>query len=738
MKNSKLWALLVVVCSALPLAQQSVFAQEAAAVAAGGNAIERIQAQQQAGTLYVQIHFKEPLSAVPASFSVANPARIAFDFPGTANALGASSLKLSEGELTSANVVQVGDRTRLVLNMTRMLPYQARIDGSDLIVSMTSAAAAPSVAGANATVFAAGESGSAATSGGRSVLDVNFRRGNEGEARVIVNLSDPNTPIDIQRKSGDLVVDFRGATLPEHLRKRSDVLDFATPVSEFVTASDAQGTHLKIKASGLWEHNAYQTDKQFVLEVRRIEEDPTKLVQGAKGKYSGDKLSLNFQNVDVRSILQVLADFTGFNIVTSDSVKGNLTLRLKDVPWDQALDIILDAKGLDKQKNGNVIWIAPVAELRKRELELAQLAAATMGREPLTTERFMINYHQAADVAALLIGQKKTVESASKQPGAPGVAAATGEANTALTDSAGVGMLSPRGTVTSDPRTNSIFVTDVPSNMAAIAKLIEQLDVVPKQVMIEARIVEATDSFNRDLGVRLGFGSTFSGKTVGADSAGNAIPQYSIGGAMSMPEVASPRSWAVDLPASGAANNLSMVLWNNSATRYIDLELSAMETDGRIKIVSRPRVLTANRLEATIKQGEERPYSTTSQNGTNVQFKEAVLELKVTPTITPDGKIRMTVDLKKDQFGSVAPDGSLPINKRNVKSEVMVENGGTIVMGGILDESQSDTVNKVPFLGDIPVLGYLFRNSSVATKRTELMLFITPRIVDDRMAVTRN
>ncbi|MEZ5610726.1 MAG: secretin N-terminal domain-containing protein [Rhodocyclaceae bacterium] len=457
-------------------ATSPVMAQAATADAVTpDNTIEALDVSRQGGNIYVKLRLKAPLSQPPASFSVANPARIAFDFPGTGNGLGRSLQTIEEGDLRSANIVQVGDRTRLVLNLVKMTPYDTSIEGQNVVILLAPVRREPSELRPNDRPFASfAETGrTAAASEGKFVRDINFRRGAEGEGRIIVELSDPDTGIDIRQQGDSLAVDFLKTTLPENLRRKSDVTDFATPVGEFVAQPQGANTRLLIKPNGLWEHNAYQSDNQFVIEIKRVVEDPKKLVQGARGKYQGDKLSLNFQNIDVRSVLQVIADFTDFNIITSDTVQGSLTLRLKDVPWDQALDIILQSKGLDMRKHGNVIWIAPRDELAAREkLELEALAQIG-DLEPLRTESFQINYHKAKEIFDFLKDKNQTV-------------------------------LSKRGSVIVDERSNKVFVTDVGARLDDLADLVQEIDVPPRQVLIEARIVEADKGFAKRFGARLG------------------------------------------------------------------------------------------------------------------------------------------------------------------------------------------------------------------------------------------
>ena len=599
------------------------------------NRIVGLEAAPQGDKQFVRIRMAQPLSAVPPSFSVAQPARIAFDFANTSNHLGRNQQAINLGNLETANIVQVGDRTRVVLNVRRLMAYETKLEGNDLLVVLGGeTATVPMVPSPQIVPNSVVSKAPAGMVQGKAVEDVNFRRGKNGEGKVIVQLSSPDTTVDVRRDGRGLSVVFPNTLLPETLRRTFDVADFATPVNSFRVDQLGRNTQIRVQPTGLWEYNAYQSDNQFVLEVKRVKEDPSKLVQGLGNRqFGGEKLSLNFQDVEVRAVLQVIADFTGFNIVTSDSVQGNLTLRLQDVPWDQALDIILQAKGLDMRKNGNVIWIAPAEELAQREKVQLETMRAKNDLEPVRTQIFQVNYHKAKEIAAFL----------SKQTGGgDGIAAS----RTALSN---------RGSVTFDDATIKLFVTDIGSKLEEIALLLQQIDLPPQQVLIEARIVEATKGFSRDLGVRLGVGA--SGGTIIGYRDGAPIRRASIGSSLDSTMSTAGQTSAipvtpnVDLPAStsGAPGLLSMVLWNTAATRFLSLELSALESDGRGRILSSPKVLTANQKEALIAQGEEVPYlNTTSTDGATVEFKKAELELKVKPQITPDGRVAMTVEIKKD------------------------------------------------------------------------------------------
>ena len=685
----------------------------AAASVAQTNSIDGFNIAAQGGRVIVRLTMKEPLGAPPASFTVAQPARIAFDFPGTSNALGCASQEINEGELRSVSLVQVGDRTRVVLNLRTMVTYETQVDGRNVNIVLSPIVQAGARPSPRVERFAEG-----VPDAKHAIRDVDFRRGRTGEGRVVVELSDTGTGIDIRQQGQQIIVDFLKATLPDNLRRRLDVLDFATPVATINTFQQGENVRMVIEPKGLWEHNAYQTDTQFVVEVKPVQYDPNKLVQGSRGGYRGEKLSLNFQNVEVRSVLNVIADFTDLNIITSDTVQGNLTLRLKDVPWDQALDIIMQTRGLDMRKSGNVIWIAPRDELATKEkLELeAQQAISEL--EPLRNESFQLNYTKAAELVVLLRGGAQAGGSS-------------------------LPILSKRGSAVADPRTNILFVQDIPSRLESVRRIIATTDIPVRQVMIEARIVEANDKFGRSLGVRLGTHWFNTSRLFGGPN------RYTVGGNLSdvadhsgQPAAPStiPGSLSVNLPAATTlageqVGAFSVVLLNSSATKFLNLELTALESDGKGKIISSPRVVTANQVEALIEQGTEIPYQqATSSGATSIAFRKAVLALRVKPQITPDGNVIMDVDVNKDAVGQNTTAGP-SIDTKHVRTSVLVENGGTVVIGGIYTQEDTSQVNKIPFFGDLPYIGPLFRNYYRQDNKTELLVFLTPRIVDDRLSI---
>ena len=681
--------------------------------------IQAISGSIQGGTEVVRIDFSEPLVAVPAGFVVQSPARIALDFPGVTSELQRNSVELNQGNLRMAHVVQAADRTRVVLNLGQPTSYQAEVQGRSLLVSLGPVAAAAAVPSAPSSVFAESQN-----DGALPLRDIDFRRGVENTGRVIVDLANNQVGVDIRQQGQHLVVEFLRTSLPEGLRRRLDVTDFGTPVQTITTVQSGDRVRMVIEPKGLWEHSAYQSDNQLVVEVRQQKVNPDKLTQGPG--YRGEKLSLNFQNIDVRSLLQVIADFTNFNIVTSDTVQGNLTLRLKDVPWDQALDIILQAKNLGMKRSGNVLQIAPKDELAAKEKAELEAQAAIRDLEPLRTQSFQLNYTKAPEIAAQLTSN-------------------TGGGSGSGTKS----LLSNRGSVIAEPRTNQLFVSDIPSRLVQIEEMIAKLDVAVRQVLIEARIVEATDQFGRSLGVKLGGGDLRgirggdAGYSVGGGNrvafGGNYNAIGATTGAFEASGLTSLTSQMVNLPASGLLGaspaNFAISLFSSAANRFLNLEISALEADGKGRVVSSPRVVTADQTKAVIEQGTEFPYQqATSSGATSVAFRKAVLKLEVTPQITPEGNIILDLDVNKDSPGTPV-EGGMSINTKRVKTQVLVENGGTVVIGGIFELTESEKESKVPVLGDIPVVGNLFKQRTRQADKQEMLVFITPKMISDRGAV---
>ncbi len=681
--------------------------------------IQSINSSQQAGSEVIRIELSEPLAAVPAGFTVQAPPRIALDLPGVSNALGKNTVEINQGNLRSVSIAQSGERTRLVLNLKAPAGYRAVIDGKSLVVSLDNNAPAT-------LASSSGQTTRFAESLNRTQLslrDIDFRRGSDGAGRVVVELPNNQVGVDIRQQGQSLVVEFLKSSLPDALRRRLDVTDFGTPVQSITTTQQGDRVRMVVEPRGTWEHSAYQSDNQFVLEVRAQKVDPNKLVQGTG--YAGEKLSLNFQNIEVRALLQVIADFTNFNVVTSDTVTGNVTLRLKDVPWDQALDIILQAKNLGLRKSGNVILIAPKDELNakeKIELEAKQQIAAL---EPLRTQSFQLNYAKAEDIAKGLTGQ-----------------GGTGGGGTASR------ILSTRGSVVFETRTNQLFVSDIPSKLEEVQSLIAKIDIAVRQVLIESRIVIADDSFGRSLGIRLGAadlrgvrgglpGYSVNGDTrvtIGGNL--NAVQSQTLQGGTT--GVSASDTNFINLPATGQNGfdpaTFALSLFGASANRFLNLEISALEADGKGKVVSSPRVVTADQQKAIIEQGEELPYQVaTSSGATSLQFRKANLKLDVTPQITPEGNVILDVDITNDSVGRNTAAG-FAINTKHVKTQVLVENGGTVVIGGIFTQNDREDITKVPFLGDVPYLGNLFKTRTTSSSKSELLIFLTPKVVTDRTA----
>ncbi|MBV8123915.1 MAG: type IV pilus secretin PilQ family protein, partial [Paucibacter sp.] len=637
-----------------------------------------------------------------------------------------TSQDLNVGDLHSVNVVQAGERSRLVFNLKRSLNYATAIDGNAIILTIDGSGGLATAVDSRGLPVASKEP--VAQKPARQLLrDMDFRRGANGEGRVVVDLPNSQVAVDVRQVATGVVVDFLKTGVPETLRRRLDVTDFGTPVSLITTAPQGENTRMTIDARGLWEQTVYQSDTQLIIDVKPIKEDPNKLTQGTQG-YRGEKLSFNFQNVEVRAALQAIADISGLNIITSDSVSGNLTLRLKEVPWDQALDVILQAKGLDMRKNGSVLWIAPKEELlTKEKLELEQRAQIA-DLEPLKSEIFQLNYQKA-----------EAFKSVFGLDGAGGGGGSDSKNR----------VLSKRGSAIIEPRTNQLFVTDIPSKLEEIRKLIAKTDIATKQVLIEARIVEASDTFTRNLGAKLGFADLRTQR--GGDSGyqlGTSNTRVAIGGNIQgvgettgqvKPSDSSYNNTQfINLPAAGVnglpAGSLAVSLFSSAANRFLNLELSAIEADGTGKIISSPRVITADKAVALIEQGVELPYQVaTSSGATSIQFRKANLKLEVTPQITPDGNVVLDVDVTKDSVGQETRSG-FAIDNKHVKTQVMVDNGGTVVLGGIYQQAQSKQPDKVPLLGDLPVLGYLFRSTSNTNDKTELLVFITPKIVAERLS----
>lgn len=674
-------------------------ALSAQVLAADQNSITGLSVSNDAeGSTVMKVELQQPLADLPAGFTINSPPRIAFDFSNTANGLGKSVQDFAEGGLRSANIVQAGNRTRLVVNLDQMLTYDTKIVGNSLMITLHGKAVS-AVAASKVSRFAEPKQGATQK---HTLRDIDFRRGKNGEGRIQVDLSDPSIGIDIRQQGTALIVDFLKTNLPVNLARKLDVVDFATPVQGVDTFVQGENVRMIIEPKGQWDHAAYQTDNKFVIEVKSVAEDPNKMVKGAKSGYAGEKLTLNFQKIDVREALNVIADFTELNMVISDTVSGNLTLRLKDVPWDQAFDIIMQSRGLDMRKNGNVVQVAPREEIAAKE-KIDLTSRQEIGElEELRTESFVISYQKGEDIAKLLSGDKQRI-------------------------------LSKRGSAVVDQRTNTMFVQDTPSHLEEVRKLIKQIDVPVRQVMIEARVVEASDKFGRNLGVRLGYNSLDSFK-VGGNLNGNIGANKVVGGPLAGTTMPA-NTPNVNLPSAGTAGAFSMLLFNSSLSKLLSVELTALETDSKGKVISSPRVVTSDKTEAVIETGTQIPYQQASSSGaTNVAFKSATLNLTVKPQITPDENVIMDIKVNKDSVGTLYA-GVPSIETNKVSTQVLVENGGTVVIGGVYLQTETNGENKVPLLGDIPVLGNLFKSSAKLDNKSELLIFITPKIMKDAMSL---
>ncbi|MCB1920904.1 MAG: type IV pilus secretin PilQ [Candidatus Competibacteraceae bacterium] len=677
----------------------------------------------------LQLRFKlsERIGAPPSSFTINEPARIVLDFLDTRNGLASRQQPINVGVAEKISVLEGADRTRASLNLARLVPYKVDVRGDSVILTLESAGTtvaktpAPSPSGSVAA-SAPKRSEAPAFAGPRSVSDVNFKRGPAGQGVITVKLSSASTAVDVRQEGNQIVADFQNAKLPRGQQRRLDVTDFATPVTTIEALNRGDNARLSIQPVPPFEYLAYQADDLYVIEVRPPQRDTEEERRAAeldpsKKKYQGDLLSLNFQDIEVRAILQILADFTGLNIVVSDTVKGNLTLRLQNVPWDQALDIIMRTKGLDKRQNGNVIFIAPTEEIAAREKLDLESRKTVEELVPLQTEIIQVNYAKAKDLAELL--KKKSGEKDQQQS-----------------------ILSPRGSVEPYEPTNTLIIKDVPSKMGEIRELVTQLDKPIRQVMIDSRVVIASDDFSRDLGARFGVSgvsttgdgrvNTVSGNvnSTGAmiDSAvGNLL---STGQPFPVAVPPLPDRLGVNLPVGGPSIAFAIL----GADYLVDLELSAQQVEGNAEIVSNPKVVTADLKKATVLQGRQIPYSTISDAGTNVEFKDAFLKLEVTPQITPDDRIRMDLKVSKDEQGALVATATGPqvsIDKREVETQVLVNNGETVVLGGVFEQTKTDNTTKVPLLGDVPLLGYLFRTTSNSATKRELLIFVTPQILKE-------
>jgi type IV pilus assembly protein PilQ len=676
--------------------------------AAEANKLESIDVQALPGQqVQLRLHLSGP-APEPLPFTIDKPARIALDLPNTTLGLSQRRFDVRSGGVDTVLAAEANGRTRLVINVDTLIPYTTKVDGNSILVTLGAAQA-------NAVTSTVARSATSGAAGGgeRSIKTIDFRRGTDGTGRVVVQLSDPRTAVNVRQEGNQVVVDFAGTLMPKNLLRRYDVMDFATPVQTIDAVRVEGSSRLIITAQGEFDQLAYQSDNQYTIEIK-----PTvkHVAVDEKKEYTGERLTLNFQDIDVRSVLQLLADTSGQNIVVSDSVTGNLTLRLQNVPWDQALDIVLRTKGLDKRRQDNVIIIGPTEELATREKSELSARKDIQELAPLRSEFLQVNYAKVTDLAKLIRN------------------------NTQQKDS----LLSQRGSMSVDERTNTLLVMDTAERLDTIRRMVQTLDVPVRQVLIEARIVVVSDTFERDLGARFGVtsaqknGSNGLLAVTGTGTGADTMTQSALANVQSSGSVfpvqtpALANRYAVNLPVANPAGSIGISLLGSSY--LLDLELSAAQNEGRSETISSPRVITANQKQATILQGTEIPYTESASSGaTTVQFKNAVLSLKVTPLVTPDNRVILDIDVADDTVGSnvtTAQGGSVPsIDTREITTQVLVNDGQTVVLGGILETVKTRSADKVPLLGDIPVLGYLFKTTTNINNKTELLIFLTPKIL---------
>ena len=653
----------------------------------------------------INMQFSEPLSEKPVNFTIDNPARIAVDLPGVDLNLPEKNQAIGVGMAHSVVAVEAGGRTRVVVNLVHPVAYDIDLQGNMVVMTLGNGSASTNVAqkgGVMSASFASRKSAAAA-----KIDKIDFRRGDKGEGRIIVTLSDPSVGVNLGQEAGQIIVDFMGTNLPEDLDRRLDVTDFATPVKEIDTSPYGNGTRMVISTvTDQYDHMAYQSDNVFTIEVRPLTKEEKQAQEKKKFGYTGERLSLNFQNIEVRAVLQLIADFTGFNLVATDTVTGSVTLRLKNVPWDQVLDIILKSRGLGMRKDGNVMLVAPQEELAAREkLELESLKQVE-DLAPLRTEFIQINYAKASDLATLISsGDNK--------------------------------LLSNRGNVSIDARTNTLIVQDVSSSLEAIRGLISKLDIPIRQVMIESRIVNADENFTKDLGVNFGISGSAQNWTHEAPYAviGGTRPGGFSNSSGQGINVSGSDGLLVNLPVPGATSSLGLAV-GRIGSWLLQLELTALLAEGRGEDIANPKIITANQKEATIESGVEIPYQEASSSGaTSVSFKKAVLSLKVTPQITPDNRVLLDLNVTQDTRGSPDVLGVPPINTRNVTTQVLVDDGETVVLGGIYNQTDRKSLDRTPFFSDLPYIGFLFKHNRVEKNRTELLIFVTPKILKEEKTI---
>ncbi len=717
----------------------SLLSVTAAVAQDGGNELKNIEVQALAGNkLQLQLELSGE-APDPLTFTIDQPARIALDLPGTKSALESRRQDVGKGVLDTILVAEAGNRTRVVLNLDKLVSYETRLDGNSIYVTLESSSKTETTA--FATAIQETEESDAARADA-AIESVDFRRTENGGGRVIVNLSSASVPVDVTKDGSDVIVVFNRTSVPDRLLKAFDVVDFATPVKSIEARRNQNDVRLTIASDGPIQELAYQTDKVFTIEVQKLVERKKSDTPGLFNpdrEYTGERLTLNFQDIDTRSVLQLLADISGRNIVVSDAVTGNVTLRLQSVPWDQALDIVLATKALDMRENGNVIIVAPADEIAAREK--ADLAAREeiKALEPIVSEYLQVNYAKASDLAILISGQGGNA-------GAGGAGMGGGISGVGGVNINGGSLLSTRGTVAVDARTNTLLLQDTADRISDIRKMVATLDIPVRQVLIESRIVVVSDDFSRDLGVRWGYtgydrnsdGSKLSSIS-GSGEGTSALTESYIDNGFTVPDLpAQGDRYNVSLPVANAAGKIALSLLKDDY--LVELELSALQAEGRGEVISSPRVITANQKEATIEQGVEIPYQEASSSGaTTTQFKDALLRLTVTPQITPDDRIIMDLEVTKDSVGEQVSNvlgGSIPsIDTRKVQTQVLVNNGQTVVLGGIYETETGEFETKVPLLGDIPLLGYLFKNTSYQSQKAELLIFVTPKILEEGSSI---
>lgn len=643
---------------------------------------------------------------VPQEFTTANPARISMDFAGVDSGLDYKTKDVGVGAIGSITAVEAQDRTRVVINLSELVSFNSQVQGNDYVITLDAGASNGAVSSKPST------SSSYSSNSQYDIAGVDFRRGTSGEGRVLVNLGAPNVSVDLRQEGRTVIADFIGSDIDPNFIRRLDVIDFGTPAQLVETTRRGDNVRLSVRGNEAFEYLAYQADDLYTIELKPLTKQEVERREREKPKYTGEKLTLQFQDMDLKAILHTLGDFAGINIVISDDVQGSMALNLVNVPWDQALDIILKSKGLDKRQDGNVMMIAPADVIAAREQQELEANKQVEELAPLRTELIQVNYAKAAEVAALL-----------STSGGDG-------------DDARVGVLSDRGAVSVDVRTNTLIVKDVATKIEDVRRLVAQLDIPVEQVLIEARIVTASDGFARDLGVRFGVSDSLNSGEVGVS--GNSRDAGRINGSVEGTRVQND-GFNVNLPVANPAGSLGLSFARLADGIIIDMELSALETENRGEVVASPKVITANQKEAFIKAGEEIPYLQGGSSGaSNIQFKEAVLLLKVTPQITPDGRVFLDLNITQDTRGEevlfTTPDGfavggAPAINTQEIGTQILVDNGETIVLGGIFQHRTSYDETKVPLLGDIPFLGWLFRNTSREDSKEELLIFVTPKII---------